>query len=70
MPVRSNGSLPMNRELMPVELEQVTPYPLITGRTRTDPIFQSAADLDLQLVENGTLDRHTPKLTHRPTPLW
>jgi hypothetical protein len=53
----------MNRELMPVNFEQVTPYPLITGRTRTDPIFQSAADLDLPLVENGTLDRHTPELT-------
>ena len=29
-------------------------FPVITGRTGLDPIFQGAADFDLELIENRT----------------
>ena len=40
---------------------------LIGGQTGRDPIFQGAADFDLELVENRTLDRHIQELVYRPT---
>ena len=70
MPLRSHGSLSMNRALMAaglVDLVQVTLFPVITGQTGTDPIFQGAADFDLELVENRTLDGHIQELIYRPT---
>ena len=69
VPLRSHGSLSMNRALMAaglVDLVQVTLFPVITGQTGLDPIFQGAADFDLELVENRMLDGHTQELTYRP----
>jgi len=45
----------------------VTHFPVITGQTGLDPIFQGAADFDLQLVENRTLDGHVQELIYRPS---
>jgi hypothetical protein len=45
----------------------VTIFPVITGQTGTDPIFQDAADFDLELVENRTFDGHIQELMYRPT---
>jgi dihydrofolate reductase len=70
LPLRSHGSLSLNRALMAaglVDRLQVTIFPVITGQTGTDPIFQGAADFDLELIENRTLDGHTQELTYRPT---
>ena len=70
VPLRSHGSLSLNRALMAaglVDLVQVTLFPVITGQTGQDPIFQGAADFDLELVEHRTLDRHTQELIYRPT---
>ena len=70
VPLRSHGSLSMNRALMAaglVDRVQVTLFPVITGQTGLDPIFQGAADFDLELVENRTLDGHIQELTYRPT---
>jgi dihydrofolate reductase len=70
VPLRSHGSLSMNRALMAaglVDRLQVTLFPVITGQTGLDPIFQGAADFDLELVENRTLDRHIQELIYRPT---
>ncbi|HEY4824772.1 MAG TPA: dihydrofolate reductase family protein [Solirubrobacteraceae bacterium] len=70
VPLRSHGSLSMNRALMAaglVDRVQVTLFPVITGQTGLDPIFQGAADFDLELVENRTLDGHTQELVYRPT---
>ena len=70
VPLRSHGSLSMNRALMAaglVDFVQVTLFPVISGQTGTDPIFGGAADFDLELVENRTFDRHTQELTYRPT---
>jgi dihydrofolate reductase len=70
VPLRSNGSLSMNRALMAaglVDRVQVTLFPVITGQTGVDPIFQGAADFDLELIENRTLDGHIQELIYRPT---
>ena len=50
-----------------VDRVQVTLFPVITGQTGLDPIFQGAADFDLELVEQRTLDGHTQELVYRPT---
>jgi dihydrofolate reductase len=70
VPLRSHGSLSLNRALMAaglVDRVQVTLFPVITGQTGVDPIFQGAADFDLELIESRTLDRHTQELIYRPT---
>jgi dihydrofolate reductase len=70
VPLRSHGSLSMNRALMAaglVDRVQVTVFPVITGQTGVEPIFQGAADFDLELIENRTLDGHIQELVYRPT---
>jgi dihydrofolate reductase len=70
VPMRSHGSLSMNRALMVaglVDRVQVTLFPVITGQTGLDPIFAGAADFDLELVETRTLDGHIQELHYRPT---
>jgi dihydrofolate reductase len=70
VPLRSHGSLAMNRALMAaglVDRVQVTLFPVITGRTGLDPIFQGAADFDLELLETTTLDGRIQELVYRPT---
>jgi len=70
VPLRSHGSLSMNRALMAaglVDRVQVTIFPVITGRTGVDPIFAGAADFDLELLESRTLDGRTQELIYRPT---
>jgi dihydrofolate reductase len=70
VPLRSHGSLSMNRALMAaglVDRVQLTLFPVITGQTGVDPIFQGAADFDLELTESRTLDGHIQELMYRPT---
>ena len=70
VPLRSHGSLSMNRALMAaglVDHVQVTLFPVITGQTGQEPIFKGAADFDLELVESRTLDGHITELIYRPT---
>jgi dihydrofolate reductase len=70
VPLRSHGSLSMNRALMAaglVDRVQVTLFPVITGQTGVDPIFRGAADFDLELIESRTLDGRTQELIYRPT---
>ena len=70
VPLRSHGSLSMNRALMAaglVDRVHVTLFPVITGRTGLDPIFEGAADFDLELLETRTLDGHIQELIYRPT---
>ena len=70
VPLRSHGSLSLNRALMAaglVDHVQVTLFPVITGQTGLDPIFHGAADFDLELVEHRTLDNHIQELIYRPT---
>ena len=51
-----------------VDLVQVTLFPVITGKTGLDPIFQDAADFDLELVESRTLDGHVQELVYQTNP--
>jgi dihydrofolate reductase len=70
VPLRSHGSLSMNRALMAaglVDRVQVTLFPVITGQTGQEPIFGGAADFDLELIEHRTLDGHIQELVYRPT---
>jgi dihydrofolate reductase len=70
VPLRSHGSLSMNRALMAaglVDRLQVTLFPVITGQNGSDAIFQGAADFDLELLESQTLDGNIQELTYRPT---
>jgi dihydrofolate reductase len=70
VPLRSHGSLSMNRALMAaglVDRVQVTLFPVITGLTGDHPIFQGAADFDLELIESRTLDGNIQELIYRPT---
>ncbi|WP_433040716.1 dihydrofolate reductase family protein [Dactylosporangium sp. CS-033363] len=70
VPLRSHGSLSLNRALMTaglVDFVQVTIFPVITGRNGTEPIFAGAPDFDLDLVETRTLDGRTQEFVYRPT---
>jgi dihydrofolate reductase len=70
VPLRSHGSLSLNRALMAaglVDYVQVTLFPVITGQTGSDPIFQGAADFDLELIETRTFDGRIQELIYRPT---
>jgi dihydrofolate reductase len=70
VPLRSHGSLSLNRTLMAaglVDRVQVTLFPVITGQSGEDPIFAGGADFDLELIDHRTLDGHTQELIYRPT---
>lgn len=70
IPLRSHGSLSLNRALMAaglVDRVQVTIFPVITGHSGVDPIFSGGADFDLELIESKTFDGHTQELIYRPT---
>lgn len=70
VPLRSHGSIAMNRSLMAaglVDRVQVTVFPVITGKTGATPIHEGAADFDLELIEARTLDHDIQELTYRLT---
>src|SRR3954463_12975553 len=70
IPLRSHGSLSLNRALMAaglVDFVQVTLFPVITGQSGMKPVFEGAADFDLELIEHRTLDVHIQELVYRPT---
>ncbi|MEU8224089.1 dihydrofolate reductase family protein [Kribbella sp. NPDC048915] len=70
VPLRSHGSLALNRALLAaglVDRVQVTIFPVINGKTGEDPIFANAEDFDLELLEARTLDGNTQELSYRPT---
>ena len=69
VPLRSHGSLSMNRALMAaglVDRLQVSVFPVITGQSGIEPIFAGAADFDLELIEQRTLDGRVQELVYRP----
>ena len=70
VPIRSHGSLSLNRALMKaglVDRLQVTLYPVITGRTGAQPIFAGAEDFDLELLDRTSLGNGIEELVYRPT---
>jgi dihydrofolate reductase len=70
VPLRSHGSLAMNRALLNaglVDVVQLTIFPVISGKTGEGRVFEDAADFDLDLLESRTLDGRTVELIYRPT---
>jgi riboflavin biosynthesis pyrimidine reductase len=70
VPLRSHGSLSLNWALMAAGLVDrllITVFPVITGRTGTDPVLGGADDFDLELLEHRTLDGDIQELVYRPT---
>jgi len=70
VPLRSHGSLTLNRALMAaglVDRVQLTLYPVISEQTGDEPIFAGAADFDLKLLGSRTFDSDITELIYRPT---
>ena len=70
VPLRSHGSLILNRALLAaglVDRVQLSLFPVISGQTGDEPIFAGAADFDLELLESRTFDTHITELVYRPT---
>ena len=69
-PLRSHGSIALNRSLMTaglVDFVQVTIFPVLTGATGTAPIFAGASDFDLDLVTSTVFDGRIQELVYRPS---
>jgi dihydrofolate reductase len=59
VPLRSHGSLSLNRALMAaglVDRVQVTLFPVICGQTGVDPIFRGGVDFDRPLCMSESID--------------
>ena len=70
VPIRSHGSLSLNRALMVaglVDRIQITVFPVVSAQTGDEPVFAGAGDFDLELLETRTLDGRTQELVYRPT---
>jgi dihydrofolate reductase len=70
VPIRSHGSLSLNRALMAaglVDRIQITVFPVIAGQSGDEPVFAGARDFDLELLATRTLDGRTQELVYRPT---
>jgi dihydrofolate reductase len=70
VPLRSHGSVSMNRALLAaglVDRLQLTIFPVITGQTGANPLFADAADFDLELLESRTFDGGIQELVYRPS---
>jgi dihydrofolate reductase len=70
VPIRSHGSLSLNRALMAaglVDRIQITVFPVISAQTGDDPIFAGGGDFDLDLIETSTFDGRTQELVYQPT---
>jgi dihydrofolate reductase len=69
VPLRSHGSLTLNRALLNaglVDAIEVTVFPVLSGKTGVDRVFDGVADFDLDLLEARTFDGDTQVLTYRP----
>lgn len=70
VPLRSHGSLSLNRTLLAaglVDVVQLTVFPVLSGRTGTGPVFAGADDFDLELLGSTTFDGRVQELLYRPS---
>lgn len=70
VPLRSHGSLALNRSLLAaglVDRLQITLFPVVTGRSGAAPIFAGAEDFDLELIETSTYDGRIQEFVYKPT---
>ena len=69
VPMRSHGSLSLNRALLAaglVDRLEVMLFPVITAGSGRDPLFRDGAEFDLELVESTVFDGRTVKLVYVP----
>ena len=67
--IRSHGSLAMNRALMAaglVDRVQISIFPVVSGQTGQQPVFEKAADFDLDLIDSHVFDGRIQELVYRP----
>ena len=50
-----------------VDRVQVSVFPVVSGRTGTDPVFGGADDFDLELLESHLFDGRIQELVYRPS---
>jgi dihydrofolate reductase len=71
-PMRSHGSISMNRALLAaglVDRLEILVFPIITGASGSDPVLADLPDIDLELVESRLLDEQIQQLVYVPTVL-
>lgn len=72
VPLRSHGSISMNRALLAaglVDRLEILVFPIITGASGSNPILADLPDIDLELVESRLLDGCIQQLVYIPTVL-
>ena len=70
VPLRSHGSISMNRALLAaglVDRLEVIVFPVITGASGEDPILVGLPDIDLELVASRLIDGRMQQLVYVPT---
>jgi dihydrofolate reductase len=70
VPLRSHGSISMNRALLAaglVDRLDVMVFPVITGESGENPILADLPDIDLELVDSRLLDGRVQQLVYVPT---
>ncbi len=69
-PLRSHGSISMNRALLAaglVDRLEVMVFPVITGESGENPILADLPDIDLELVDSQLFDGRVQQLVYAPT---
>jgi dihydrofolate reductase len=69
LPMRSHGSITLNRALLAaglVDRLEVMLFPAITGRAGTAALFKDGPEFDLELIDSTVLDGRTQKLVYVP----
>ena len=70
VPLRSHGSIAMNRALLAaglVDRLEVMVFPVITGASGKQPILAGLPDIDLELVDSRLFDGRVQQLVYIPT---
>jgi dihydrofolate reductase len=70
VPLRSHGSIAMNRALLKaglVDRLELMVFPVITGASGADPVFADLPDIDLELVDSKVFDGRMQQLVYLPT---
>ena len=70
VPLRSHGSIAMNRALLAaglVDRLNVMVFPVITGVSGKNPILVGLPDIDLELVDSRLFDGRVQQLVYIPT---
>lgn len=69
LPMRSHGSISLNRALLAaglVDRLEIMLFPAVTGRAGYAALFADGPEFDLELVESTVLDGWTQKLVYVP----